>query len=128
MPLEPGKRKTILIVDDEADFRLVLQTVLRKNGYETDEAGDGLEALKKIESFRPDVIIMDIMMPRLDGCSVNSKLKENPETAAIPVILITGRGHLKELLDMRGDFQVTAYLEKPFQVSTLLRKLQEILK
>ena len=67
------------------------------------------------------------MMPRLDRYSVNLRLKENPETANIPVIVITGRGHIKELLKLREELSVAAYLEKPFPVSALLEKVEEIL-
>jgi response regulator RpfG family c-di-GMP phosphodiesterase len=68
------------------------------------------------------------MMPKLDGYSVNLKLKENPETENIPVIVITGRGHLKELLQIRGDITVAAYLEKPFPLKVLVEKIKELLK
>ena len=120
--------KTILVVDDEPDIRLVLTMALQKHGYRTEEASNGLEALEKIRALRPAAVIMDIMMPKMDGGTVNLKLKEDPETAGIPVIIITGKGHFKELLDIREGVNVTAYLEKPFPISLLLEKLRVILK
>ncbi|MCB4756619.1 MAG: response regulator [Elusimicrobia bacterium] len=123
-----GNQKTILIVDDEPDVVFVLKMALEKNGYKTVEASNGLEALEKVHIQHPDAIILDLMMPKLDGHSVNLKLKEDPRTAHIPVIVVTGKGHLKELLDIREDLKVTAYLEKPFPVSLLLEKLGEIFK
>lgn len=128
MSLEQGNQKKILIVDDEPDIRFVLQAALTKSGYQTDQASNGLEALEKVETYQPDGIILDIMMPLLDGYSVNSRLKENPATASIPVIIITGKGHLKELLDVREDLKVAAYFEKPFQISVFLERLKEIFK
>jgi len=118
----------IMIVDDERDIVLVIKMSLEKYGYQTCEAYDGIEALEKIKTEKPDLVLLDLMMPRLDGHSVNLRLKENPETAGIPVIVITGKGHLKELLEIREELSVAAYLEKPFKVTTLIEKVKEILK
>ncbi len=118
--------KTILIVDDEPDIVFVLTTALQKNGYKTDDASNGLEALEKIAANPPDALIMDIMMPKMDGNTANLKLKEDPKTAGIPVVIMTGKGHFKELLDIREGVNVAAYLEKPFPISLLLEKLRVI--
>jgi len=118
----------ILIVDDEHDIVVILKMALEKEGYEVVEAFDGVEALQKVKETNPDLILLDIMMPKMDGHSVNLKLKENPETAKIPVIVITGRGQLKELVQARKDIEIVAYLEKPFTVSMLLGKIKETLE
>ena len=118
----------ILIVDDERDIVFVLKMALEKNGYLVSEAYDGIEALEKIGADKPDLILLDLMMPRMDGHSVNLKLKENPATALIPVVVITGKGHLKELLEIKDGISVAAYLEKPFTVAMLLEKIKELLK
>ena len=120
--------RKIMIVDDEKDIVFVLKTALEKEGFATDEAYDGVQALERIKLNKPDLILLDIMMPKLDGHAVNLKLKENPETAGIPVIVITSKGHLKELLQIRDDLQVAAYMEKPFTVKVLIEKVREILK
>ncbi|HRY29256.1 MAG TPA: response regulator [Elusimicrobiota bacterium] len=122
-----GDKKTVLIVDDEPDVVFVLKTALEKNGYAAETAANGVEALEKVPSLRPDAIVLDLMMPKLDGISVNARLKENPETREIPVFVVTGKGHLRELLEVRQDFRVAAYLEKPFRVAQLLEKLREVL-
>ena len=114
-------------MDDEDDIRLVLRAALEKRGYIVDEAENGSVALQKIASSRPDLVILDIMMPILDGYSVNLRLKENPETATLPVIVITGKGTIGEFMKVRNELMVAAYLEKPFAVSMLVDKLQEIL-
>lgn len=118
----------ILIADDEKDVIFVLENALIKEGYKVISASDGVEALQKVAAEKPDLILLDIMMPRLDGHSVNVKLKENPKTANIPVIVITAFGHLKKLLEIREELTVTAYLEKPFPVLRLSKKIKEILE
>ena len=118
--------RRILVVDDEPDIVFVLNTALRKAGYLTEDACNGVEALSKIRECPPDAIVMDIMMPKLDGRSVNLKLKEDPRTAAIPVIIITGKGRFRELLDIYEGVNVAAYLEKPFPIPLLLEKLRAI--
>lgn len=120
------KENTILIVDDEPDVRFVLKAALEKNGFKTEMAADGQEALERVRANRPNAILLDIMMPKMDGFSVNQKLKENPQTMNIPVVIITGKGQVKELFELRKDFQVVAYLEKPFPISILIEKLKEI--
>ena len=119
--------KKILIVDDERDIVTIIKFALEKEGYEIGEAYDGLEALAKVNSCKPDLILLDIMMPKMDGHSVNLKLKERLETAGIPVIVITGKGQLKELIQSRQDLAISAYLEKPFTVATLIATIKEIL-
>lgn len=118
----------ILIVDDEKDIVFVLRMALQKEGYATDEANDGIEALQRVAIEKPDLILLDLMMPKMDGYSVNIKLKENKETADIPIIVATGKGQLKELLQIREELKVTDYLEKPFTVKMLLEKIRLILK
>ncbi|GAI55832.1 unnamed protein product [marine sediment metagenome] len=118
----------ILVVEDEHDIVEVIQMGLEKEGYEVDTAYDGVEALEKIKLNKPDLIVLDIMLPKLDGYSVNLKLKENPKTESIPVIVITGRVHLKELLQIREEITVAAYLEKPFTLKLLVEKIKELLR
>ncbi len=122
-----AKRPVILVVDDEPDVRYVLNAALTRRGYVVEEAHDGMMALEAVEKRIPDVIVLDLMMPKLDGHSVNMRLKDNPKTAGIPVVVITGKGHLKELLEIREDLKVAAYIEKPFRIPTLLECLDGIL-
>jgi CheY-like chemotaxis protein len=118
--------RNVLLVDDEKDIVTVLKIALEKEGYKVVEAFDGMEALEKVKKAKFDVIILDIMMPKLDGHSVNLKLKESPKTSEIPVVVITGRGHMKELLEIREELKVAEYLEKPFAVSFLVKRIKEI--
>jgi DNA-binding response OmpR family regulator len=118
-------KKKILIADDEHDIVIILKLALEKEGYDVSTAYDGIQALEQVSSVKPDLILLDIMMPRMDGHSVNVKLKENSETSGIPVIIITGRGQLKELIQAGPEVPIAAYLEKPFTVSMLLQKIRE---
>jgi len=124
--LEEIMAKKILIVDDEKDVVEVIAMYLEKEDYEVASAFDGLEALEKITNEKPDLVILDVMMPKLDGHSLNIRLKENPETKDIPVIVITGKGHLKEIITARKDVTIVDYLEKPFQMQELLEKIKKV--
>lgn len=120
--------RKILIVDDEPDVRYVLRTALEKVGFQIEEAENGVDGLKKLDGNTPDAIVLDLMMPQMDGLTFNQKLKEKPGLAGIPVVVITGKGDLKEFLEIRADLNVAAYLEKPFRVKTLMEKLEEVVK
>lgn len=122
---QPSKK--ILVVEDEKDIADVLILSLNKNGYETEAAYDGEEALAKINSKSYDLIILDLMLPKMDGRLVGLKLQESPATRGIPVIVMTAHARFKELLESKKEFNVAAYLEKPFPVSTLIEKVKEVL-
>jgi len=113
----------ILIVEDEPDIVEILKMALTKTGYEVDCAYDGEEALEKVKNFKPDLILLDLMIPKIDGATVNIKLKENPETANIPVIVVTGKGNLKEFLNLKEGVTIAGYYEKPIKVKFLLEKI-----
>ena len=83
-------RRRVLLVDDDTDFRTVMQEVLDTSGYVPAGAVDGTEGLAQAERLPPDVILLDIRMPGLNGYEVCRRLKQNPATAAIPVIFLTG--------------------------------------
>jgi len=87
--LLPQKRGSVLVVDDEENVRRLVVETLSGDGVEVREAADGLEALAKIESDRPDAIVLDLVMPRLDGFSVLERLQQDEETRSIPVIVLT---------------------------------------
>jgi CheY-like chemotaxis protein len=119
--------RMVLIVDDEPDVVFVLKTALEKGGYRTESAAGGAEALTKAVAVRPDAIILDIMMPGMDGLEVNWRLKRDPATRDVPVFIMTGKGRVEEVLDLRERASIAAYLEKPFPVARLLQKLKEVL-
>ncbi|OGF44319.1 MAG: hypothetical protein A2452_05865 [Candidatus Firestonebacteria bacterium RIFOXYC2_FULL_39_67] len=118
----------ILIAEDEIDISFIVETVLVKTGYAVITAFDGETALAKALAEKPDLILLDIMMPKMDGFTVNSKLKENPETKDIKVLIMTAKGGMKGLFDLEKKYAVNGYMEKPFQVNMLLDKVKEVLE
>lgn len=119
-----GKR--ILIVDDEPDLVEVLSIIFRAYGYETELAHDGLTALQMIAERRPDLVLMDVMMPRMNGLEACRKLKEDPETRDLPVVLLTAKAHDADKSSGLGA-GADAYLAKPFDNAQLLSIVERFL-
>ncbi len=117
----------ILAVDDQPHITRLVQINLQRNGYEVITAADGEEALQKVEAEKPDLIITDVMMPRKDGFALLRDLKANPETASIPVIMMTVKSQSADIHEgwMEG---VDGYLTKPFDPVELLRYVRQLLE
>lgn len=116
----------ILVVDDEKDVVELLSFLLKKDGYQVVSAHNGIEALEKVDSEKPDLVLLDVMMPEMDGYTVQTKLMENPATRDIPVIILTAKGQLKDVFAMSSN--VAAYMAKPFDPKLLRQKIEESLK
>ena len=84
-----SEKKRILVVDDEPDFASIVQGNLEKEGFDVEVAYDGVEGLEKVRQNPPDAIVLDVMMPEKDGYELCAELKQDPETASIPIILLT---------------------------------------
>jgi CheY-like chemotaxis protein len=80
----------ILIIDDEATLRLLMKTVLQKEGHQVTEAANGEDGLKIVQELKPEVILLDVLMPGTNGHQVSLELKKNPQTKSIPVVMVTG--------------------------------------
>jgi two-component system alkaline phosphatase synthesis response regulator PhoP/two-component system response regulator VicR len=120
----PGKK--IMAVDDERHIVRLIQVNLERSGYQVITAFDGPEALKKVETERPDVIVLDVMMPKMDGFEVLKRLQANPETRNIPVIMLTAKAQDADVF--RGWASgVSAYLTKPFNPLELITFVKRIL-
>ncbi len=109
----------ILIVDDEPNMLKVTELSLRRGGYELIVGCNGLEAIELAEREQPSLIVMDVLMPELDGLGALRLLKQSPKTAPIPVILLTGRGHNLTQQDAEGS-GASLLLTKPFSPKQLL--------
>src|SRR5688500_15867522 len=83
--------KHILLVDDEASIVRIAQVILQRAGYRISTASDGVDALEKIQADRPDMAFLDVMMPRMDGFALLERLKSDPETASIRVVMLTAQ-------------------------------------
>ena len=109
----------VLVVDDEEGIRVLCRVNLELGGYEVIEAADGVEALEMARSKRPDLIFLDIMMPRMDGWEVLEHLKEEASTSNIPVVLLTARTSEEDQIRGWGE-GILEYLSKPFNPQRLV--------
>ena len=115
----------MLVVDDADAIRELIAVNLELEGYDVDRAADGEDALEAVSRQRPDVITLDVMMPRLDGFATIERLRGDPSTADIPVVLVTGRASAADLA--RGEaLGVDGYLTKPFEPAELLATIQRL--
>jgi two-component system alkaline phosphatase synthesis response regulator PhoP len=118
-------KKKILVVDDDRDDLKMMSMILEPEGYEVVTAENGVEALEKVESEDPDLILLDVMMPELDGFAACDKLKSSPASRGIPVVLLTGVA--KQITKTRYPIdgvlraQAEEYLEKPVEPEQLLK-------
>jgi CheY-like chemotaxis protein len=109
----------VLVVEDDDVIRQLITVNLELEGFEVVPAVDGQDALDQIEEAKPDVITLDVMMPRMDGWATAEKLRANPATASIKIVLISARAQEADL--QRGDrIGVDAYLTKPFDPDELI--------
>ena len=117
----------ILIVDDESSARGALEVLLRREGFEVREVHDGRSALEECATFRPDLILLDIVMPGMDGFEVCRRIKNTPETRLTPVVLITG---LSDTEDRINGINAGAddFLSKPIDFSELHARIRSLLK
>ena len=121
----PGQR--ILIVEDEEAIVEVVSRTLRRHGYETASAADGDDALEKAFSLRPDLVILDLMLPKMDGWEVCRRLKADRQTASVPVLMLTAR---REERDVVEGLEIGAddYMKKPFSLAELAARVKALLR
>ena len=124
---EGNNKKKVMIVDDEPSIAKLAGVKLRKEGFEVIEANSGSEALDKVGSEKPDLIILDIMMPKMDGKEVYKRLQANPKTRKIPVIFLTAVGHFEDQLRGLSQDSVTEYFTKPFVPAELAQAVRAAL-
>ncbi len=116
--------KKILVVDDEPDLLKMVKLRLEANEFEVFTASDGAEGIIKARDCKPDLIIVDVLMPNLDGCAFVQELKKISEIRSIPVIIFTARPDLQDLFKKEG---IDYYIIKPYQPDEFLGKIKEIL-
>lgn len=117
---------SVLIVDDEPLTQDLLRLMLEPAGFRVSGAEDGLEALQKVKEVKPDIMILDVMMPYMDGITVCKKLRAQMETADLPIVMLSGKTHLNAVEE---GLQAGAnrYLPKPTSRNDLIRNLREVL-
>lgn len=115
----------ILVVDDEPALVKLLAFVLEKDSHEVRTAADGLEALKAIDAARPDLILLDVMMPGMDGYSLSARLQEDPSLCSIPIIVLSAHPGMKDMFQAQGN--VLRFVEKPFDSKDLRGLVRQLL-
>src|SRR5690606_32051809 len=118
-------RTTVLVVDDNAEIRAFVARHLEAH-YRVVEAADGVEALERVAASVPDLVVSDVMMPRLDGYGLLRALRQSPETDFVPVVLLTARAAPEDRL-AGLDEGADDYLEKPFQVAELQARVRNLI-
>jgi two-component system response regulator VicR len=118
----------IMVIDDEPDLLEVVKLILESDGYQVVTAGSGQEALNVIEKDMPDLVLLDIIMPRMDGWEVFSRIKSNPKTENIPVIMLTAKDQRIDKLIGLHVVRVNDYITKPFGRAELLERIKRVLK
>ena len=118
--------KNILVVDDEANITRLIRMNLERQGYSVTTAEDGRHALEQVAATKPDLILLDIMMPHLDGFEVLQKLKEDPATSNVPVIMLTVKAQDTDFFEghKRG---ADVYLTKPIDPAELVAHVRNLL-
>jgi DNA-binding response OmpR family regulator len=122
-----NSRKKILIVDDEQLNLEFFDVMLSKLGFIVEKAEDGVEALEKVKQFKPDVIMLDNIMPRMSGWEVTKTLKAAPEHRDIPIIMFSALGDVKDKVE-GFELGVDDYITKPFNFSEVLARIQAVLR
>ncbi len=127
MLFQKGMRmKKILIVDDEADIIEILQFVLETQGYECITAMDGEEGLKRAREDNPDLIILDVMMPKINGYKISRLLKYDSKYKNIPILMVTARSQEEDKI-IGEETGADEYITKPFNVDEVVKKVKNYL-
>jgi len=118
--------KKVLIVDDEPNIVAALEYLLQRNGFEVLAASNGDDALRQIDSFAPDLVLLDVMMPRKSGYEVCQRIREHPEWTRIKIVMLSAKGREAEVnkgLSLGADL----YITKPFSNADLVARIVELL-
>jgi DNA-binding response OmpR family regulator len=118
--------KKILIVDDESNIVISIEFLVKQAGYELDIARNGEEALEKVASFQPDLILLDVMMPKINGFEVCRRVREKPEWRDLKIVMLTAKGRDVEVakgLALGAD----TYIIKPFSTKELMAEVNRML-
>jgi len=120
-----GTKKKILIIDDEVDLTQMIGFQFKSRGFEVQTAGDGVEALEKVYGFKPDLIILDMNMPRMGGVEFYSKICAPNGRPLYPVLVLTARADIQGFLK---DMEIDGFMIKPFETDHLVSEAEMIIK
>ncbi len=120
------KKNRILVVEDEESLLKLESILLSSKGYNVTGVMDGKSALEEVMAHRPDLVILDIMLPEIDGFEVCRRIRENPATSTIPVVMLTAKKNSQDVA--RGaEVGANAYLTKPFKSAKVIEVIEELL-
>lgn len=117
----------ILVVDDEPDIVRVIVKIMQSRGHDVDTAADGPEALEQIKVARPDVVILDLNLPKMDGFEVCKRIKNDPETKHIPVVMMTAAYVSVQDAERGTNLGADEYVTKPFLREVLIHNVERLL-
>jgi DNA-binding response OmpR family regulator len=120
-------KKRIVLVEDERDMADLVATRLRREGYKVDVAHDGFEGLSLIRSEPPDLVLLDIMLPGMPGTEIAAKLRDNPRTMSVPIIMLTAKSEESDIV-VGLKFGADDYVTKPFSMSVLVARIDALLR
>ena len=119
--------KKVLIADDEQNIVISLEFLMKREGYQVEVANDGEEAVRRIRASRPDLVLLDVMMPKKSGFEVCQEIRSDPEMAGVRILMLTAKGRDTEVakgLALGAD----AYMTKPFSTRELVDKVRSMLE
>ena len=126
------EKKKILLVDDDADFTEAIKLLLESRSYDVTAANDGKEGLKKVQTEGPDLIILDVMMPEIDGYEMCAKLKSDPQYGHIPILLLTAVGEAISTTtytkEMGMRMEADDYIPKPVELMELVERVEKLFR
>ncbi len=123
----------VLIVDDDPDMRLAISSVLKSRAYQVIEASDGYEALRKLKEEKPDIMLLDLLMPGMDGFAVVKELRDSQKKGypAVPILVISSvreeASHRRYELEVGRKLDIDDYIEKPIEPFVLLQRVEKLL-
>ena len=120
------KPKRILVVEDEKDLAAVVRQLLEREGYIVDQAHDGVQGLEMIRMLKPDLVLLDVMLPRMDGRDILKILKADVTLKNIPVLVMSARSEEWDK-DLGLELGAAGYVEKPFNSTLFVKKVNELL-
>lgn len=120
------RRARVLVVDDDPNVRLLCATNLRLDGFDVIEAGNGQEGLERVEAYAPDLVLLDIRMPVLDGFELATAVRRNHRTSHVPVVFLTGEA-TREAEERAAAIGAAGYFTKPFDPAAVSRFIADVL-
>ena len=119
-------KKRILLVDDEPDFVETVEFFLSGSDYQVFVAKNGKQALEQVKMNKPDLVLLDVMMPEMDGLEACKRLKKDSTTNSIPIIMLTAKGRKEDVVDAIAA-GADSYVVKPFNLSDLIERIEKVL-